>query len=128
MTLSRPGLWATGFNVKHPDLEIDPAYPIAGCRICGAVFQGKFDRVLNPDANVRYRAKFHRDAWRLGHNKKHQDHEHKSLQLSGRQCTPEAAQKLAAYGIFPLSSLVLDEEVSAALAEAPRTTMEEPCM
>jgi len=58
--------------------------------------------------------------WAIRHSKTHPEKEHLLLRASGRTCTPEAAQKLANYGIVPLSDAALDQEVSIALLEAPR--------
>lgn len=44
--------------------------------------------------------------------------EHYSLAMSGRWTTPEAAFKLAAYGIISLSDLLVDDEVAVALMES----------
>jgi hypothetical protein len=101
---------AFGFIIGAPaDLMFNPARPYVGCRLCGRVFQG------TPERNKE---------WRRTHNKLHSEKEHKLLALSGRWATPEAAQRLAPYGIFNLKDLVLDNEVADALRSAPRLPTE----
>jgi hypothetical protein len=40
------------------------------------------------------------------------------LKISGLTMTPEAAHKLAAFGLIPISDMVLNEEVASALMES----------
>lgn len=100
-----------------------PDRPCAGCRICGAVFQSDLDRMQNPTKWDIHDAILLQKEWREKHNKTHTDKEHLMLALSGMWCTPEAAQKLASYGIISLSDMVLyDETEDALLKSSPMPT------
>lgn len=124
-------LVASGFAVgltSLTGLEFDPTCDYTCCLICGVVFQSNLER--NPSyylsasnklftiADVGMYAQSIRREWSKNHAKLHTEHEHNQLKLSGRWATPEAACKLAAYGIFSASDAVLDNEVSAALLES----------
>lgn len=110
-----------------PGLKFRPDRDHSYCGICGAVFQSEADRdpvgVYQQDpaqfshrlANVEIHARNLRQQWRLTHSKTHPQRAHNSLRLSGRHVTPEAAEKLAAFGIISLTDLVMDDEVSHAL-------------
>lgn len=98
-------------------LEFDPARPHTFCRICGAVFQGPLDRTA-VGVFQEALALGERKAWSHKHAKHHSAREHRSLELSGRFCTPEAAHKLVAYGVLPISDALADEEVAHALFES----------
>jgi len=89
----------------------DPDCPYTGCRLCGRIYQ-------NDDSE-------NRKAWSFSHAKEHPAQEHINLQLSGLWCTPEAAQEFAAYGIVPISDMFFSNEISSALAEAPRIPVKE---
>lgn len=105
---------------KPEELGFDPAYPYTYCRLCGEVYQKPQDR--NPHANLQDaldNMEIRRN-WSHRHSKTHPDWLHKRLAISGLWCLPEAAEKLAAFGIAPVGSGVLDDEVRHALALAPR--------
>jgi hypothetical protein len=94
----------------------------AACRICGAVFQselahiaGEEEYILNSD--IRIAIAIETKEWRSNHNKKHSPKEHILLRKSGLTFTPEAAHRLAPFGIVSLDS---DSEIASALLEAPR--------
>lgn len=94
----------------------DASKPHAGCGICGAVFQSDYDRSgVDP-----YTATIMRTDWRIAHSRRHSQTEHRQLANSGLFALPEAAQKLASYGIIPLTDTVRHDEVSYALFESPR--------
>lgn len=107
-------------------LNFDPSRPYAGCRICGRIFQSRFDRdpvgvfrtqgAFRSEEHVNAYALQLRKGWSQTHAKTHSAHEHLSLALSGRWCTPEAAEKLAAFGTISIIDLVMDNEVNSALA------------
>jgi hypothetical protein len=100
-------LIGTGFAVGLPTLtnfQFRDHIPWSACRICGLVYQ-------NPDALKRIE-------WAQKHAHTHTDTEHRQFQLSGRQFTPEAANRLAAFGVIPILDLVLDDEVADALKES----------
>lgn len=107
----------TGFLVGRDlliNFKFDPAHPYAGCRICGAVYQSTINRTGSTAGLTE---------WRVLHNKRHTEKEHLELVASGRNLTPEAAQKLATYGIIDFTGLVLDNELAHAYAEAPRAPL-----
>jgi len=113
-------LYATGLLIGKPaEMMFEPAMPFVCCVICGEVFQSNLDRYpQNPQETVD--AALRRREWARKHARIHPNWQHERLVKSGRMCTPEAAQKLATYGVIPLSDMVLDPEHEAALAEAPR--------
>lgn len=111
-------------------LEFNPVYFFSGCRICGAVYQEEADRNPPADNDPERPAWLHNQnerhiAWRESENNKHPMGVRQRLALSGEWCTPEAALKLAPLGIFSLTDLVMSNEVSAALREAPRAPDED---
>lgn len=95
----------TGFALSEPDADFDANKPSRACLLCGAVFQ-------STDA-------IERQLWAEKHKKTHTQFEHDLLAMSGLVMTAQAAHRLAAYGIIPLSDMVTNEEVEAALLEAP---------
>lgn len=111
------------------NLVFDANRPFAGCRICGTCYQSEYDR--NPVEQFREeRAVFDsmellleyaaslRKEWSHNHARKHTEKEHADLAASGLWCTPEAAQKMAAYGVINLVDLVMNPEVEAAYRES----------
>lgn len=74
------------------------------CRICGIIYTHD---VLEA-----------RRRWSRLHAKRHSDKEHAALARTGIWLTPEAAFKLAAYGIVDVIGLVIDNDVQAAYREA----------
>src|SRR4051812_13664219 len=92
-------------NAPHhpPNFVLQPN--TAYCRICGEINQ-------DPHAYVRW-------VWSYTHSYTHTPAQHRSLELSHRHLTPEAAQKLQHITI-PIIDLVMDDEVASALREAPR--------
>lgn len=101
-------------------LKFDPSKPHAGCGICGEVFQSDLDRLEAPELYDRDRAFNARQEWRIKHSRSHPDYMHEQLRKSGMFALPEAATKLAAFGIIPLTDTVRHVEVVDALFEAPR--------
>lgn len=127
---SKPNLVLMGAAIGLDSLEgllFDASRPYDGCRICGAVFQTDYDR--NPvgqfknktgrrmfssvEAVNAYALQLRRE-WSREHNKQHTEREHRLLAMSGRWLTPEAAQRLAAFGVISLVDLALDDEVQDA--------------
>lgn len=118
--------------------------PFSACRLCGAVFQSKEDRLSKQllisgkivehwDPNTRtstFSGDLHdlavidvsqdkRDRWRVWHERRyHTDSEIALLHSTGFAFTPEAANKLAPYGITPMGNM--HEEIVDALHKAPR--------
>jgi hypothetical protein len=76
------------------------------CRICGEVFAS---------ADIH-----ERQVWSFAHSNKHSFIEHIGLDVSGNWLTPEAAIKLAPYGVIPLADMLRDTAVAQAMFEAPR--------
>jgi hypothetical protein len=117
--------FAIGLNTLT-GLEFSPHHPHTYCRICGAVYQSPHDRnpqqlatnLALPVGAVLQLNTNNRKGWSQKHASEHSENEHKDLALSGRWCTPDAAFKLGAFGIFSLIDLTLDDEVSAALKES----------
>jgi hypothetical protein len=112
------------------NFQFDPKFPYQYCRICGDVFQSDIDRKVPvghtpQNSRIAYMAQGKRQAWAMTHAKEHKPSEHEALRRSGNYCTPEAAAKLATYGIIPVNQMVTDQETSIALAEAPRAPKED---
>lgn len=108
-------LVATGFSVGLETVDgimYDPRAPYRACLICGVVFQ--------PTLNTP-RA---RQEWAISHGKEHTAKEHVDLRKSGRLCTPEAALRLAAFGLIDVTGLIMDDELKSAYREAPRLPVE----
>lgn len=107
----------------------NPRAAFTGCCICGVVFQSPLDRKVyhgyaSPQEQVQ--ATVARRNWSQQHaSKMHTQKEHDDLAASGRFCTPEAAHKLAPYGVVTLSDS-FHEENRAAQEEAPRLPEKEP--
>lgn len=105
----------TGFAVGLSSLtnfEFKPDKPFRACLICGDVFQSEDDRNNNPLGAIK------RQEWANRHAKTHTDKEHRMLMLSGNVMTPEASQKLAAYGVIPIANMITSEEHEIALLES----------
>lgn len=102
------------------------------CRLCGAVYQHPADRQayieqqngnmflarLMEDENKR-----RRDRWERIHNRRYHpnyDKEVAQLHKSGMAFTPEAAHKLAPFGIVHVGPTTYEDEIADALFEAPR--------
>jgi hypothetical protein len=97
-----------------PNLSFRTDCPYTGCRICGAVYQSELDRTPGKDIE----ALNGRRLWSFKHAKTHTPQEHYLLQISGSWCTPEAAKKLAAFGVIALTDMVLSEEHAQAMLES----------
>lgn len=101
---SRNHLVGHGLAVGHRALDgfnFDINKPYRYCRICGGIFQHEHESACL--------------LWGVAHARTHSTLEHHQLRISQRWMTPEAAFKLAAFGIISLSDLLVDEEVAAAL-------------
>ncbi len=114
----------TGFQIgldTLAGLEFRADKPHTACKICGAVFQSNADRNLPVgvlENHAVWAAESLRRSWSHRHARTHPQHEHMNLQKSGLWCTPEAAIKLAAFGIIPIVDLVMNDEIEGALAES----------
>lgn len=76
------------------------------CRLCGDLF------IHNNEYNRRI--------WSFDHSETHHPVEHIALERSGNWLTPEAAIRLAPYGVIPLGDMVVNAAVAQAMLEAPR--------
>ena len=97
----------------------------AGCAICGALFQARLAMELPDDEWDTDRLLFETAVaietkqWREDHNRKHTEKEHRDHVESGLTFSPEAAHRLAPYGLVPITDGEHDEVAHAMLA-APR--------
>ena len=134
-----------GMAIGVPPDVFQPNKPYAGCKLCGVVFQPKRARVINGNSPLRWHdphsnlenpeySKVNEiidtlKRWQEWHTRRyHTQHDIELLRLSGRFCTPEAAIKLAPYGIIPIGDVTADiqhNEIDHALFEAHRAP-EEP--
>jgi hypothetical protein len=115
LLIAMGNLIGSGFAVGLSSLtnfEFKPDKPFRACLICGDVYQTEADRDNNPLGAIR------RQAWADRHAQTHTDREHRMLMLSGNTMTPEAANKLAAYGVIPIADMVLSNEHEMALFES----------
>jgi hypothetical protein len=96
------------------------------CLICGDVFQSAYDRhplekisgfLPNLQAVALFAASLRKE-WSHKHAKEHPERVHQALRDSGRFYTPEAAIKLAAFGIISAADLAMDDEVNDALRQS----------
>lgn len=109
--------------------------PHTYCRICGALFQSDFDRnpeeFVSDDSNditlsdvISY-ATLKRKRWSQYHAATHSSQEHDLLVKRNLWLTPDAAYRLAAYGIIPLVDMVLNDEIEDSLRQAPSIPTED---
>lgn len=96
------------------NLEFRPDRPFRCCLICGVVYQTEEDRTHLESESV-LKNYLRRQLWSERHAKQHSDQQHNQLRQSGLFALPEAAEKLAAYGIISITDLVMDNEASHAL-------------
>jgi len=92
----------------------------SACRICGEVYQSDLDRLDDPTPQQAYQAFELRTAWRIKHDRKHTDAQRRELQQSGLSMLPAAAERLAPFGIIPLTDTVRTDETVHALRSAKR--------
>ena len=121
----RRHILGTGFAFPIEGMKFNPDNDYRACLICGAVYQSWFDRnhrylpvglLKNKRAAI---AKELRDKWARKHALTHSYYEHELLKKSGLSMTLEAAQKLTAFGLIPISDMMVGyEEVNAALFES----------
>jgi hypothetical protein len=129
MSSNRP-LVATGLAFGLDTLEglqFDILKDYTCCLLCGEVYQSDYDRhpslklstwLPSTDDVARF-ALLMRKEWSRKHAlTEHTEKEHADLAASGRFCTPDAALKLAAFGIISVTDLALDDEVQDALRQS----------
>lgn len=102
----------------------------AGCRLCGAVFQSRMAIEVSDEEWAADRLVFETAVavetrqWRTEHNRTHAGGEHIHLAASGLTFTPEAAIKLAPFGLVPVGDAEV-VEIAQALREAPRAPIDD---
>jgi len=89
------------------------------CRICGTIFQAEITKADDYDTpgNVLF-AYGERREWSHKHSLTHTATQHRQLAESGHFITPEAAHRLAAYGIAPIGDMVFSDEHAKACLES----------
>ena len=101
----------------------------AACRICGAVYQSWLnttpsDEEYAADPLIAVAAEIENKEWRKKHNRLHSEKEHRLFRQSGLMFTPEAAHRLAPFGLVPLNDTTpinpYQDETTDALASSPR--------
>lgn len=111
-------------------LSIRKDREFAGCRICGRLFQSRLaielqDEEWESDPSLFAHAVAVETAeWRVKHNKTHSEKEHRQLEARGLTFTPEAAVKLAPFGLVPILD-AMHPEIAQALLEAPRAPVDD---
>jgi hypothetical protein len=106
-------------------LSIRKDREFAACRICGVVFQSALalnvtdDEWKNDEALFEHAVAIETREWRTAHNRKHSEKVHRQFVESGRTLSPEAAHKLAPFGLVPIADAD-DAEVAHAMLVAPR--------
>ena len=107
-------------------LSINKNREYAACRICGAIFQSWLntnqvsDEEYKADPSLELAAALETMEWRRNHNRKHSERTHRAFRATGRTMTPEAANKLAPFGLVAINDALLDNDIACALFEAPR--------
>lgn len=115
-----PKVILTGLAVGHtyiPGLIFDKNKTWCCCFICGTMFQSDLDRTGVTEQEVA-QAAYKRRLWRATHARKHTIREHELLKASGNAMTPEAANRLAAFGVISMIDAVLSDEINHALFES----------
>lgn len=102
---------------------------LAACRLCGDVFQPRWfteadDLQFAARVDKRYYGEDEIRSWRDIHNRKHTEREHLALAASGLTFTPEAATRLAPFGLVPINDAEVPE-IKQALLEAPRAPVDD---
>lgn len=98
---------------------------LAACRICGAIFQPLVNTNTPDDRYTQHLANLAAleiIEWRRQHNLTHPEAEHVRFIRSGLTLTPEAAQRLAPFGLVSMDG---DAEVAQAMKEAPRAPIDD---
>lgn len=114
-------------------LSIRKDREFAACRICGAIFQSWLntdavsDEEYSANAEIQIAAHIETNEWRRHHNLRHSEREHRNFRATGLTLTPEAAHKLAPFGIVPIADTIgpYADEVACALFEAPRAPVDD---
>lgn len=109
---------------SQTSLTIRKDREFAACRICGAIFQSSLAIAVGDEDWSREPAyvvavAIETKEWRNKHNRKHTEREHLQFVESGRTLSPEAAHKLAPFGLVAIAD-ANDPEVAHAMLVAPR--------
>lgn len=96
-----------GLTELGAKFRMDKAY--TACRLCGRVFQSELDRRAATNADIVHALVKRRD-WSFKHARSHPQWEHDQLEQSGCYMSPDAAMKLASFGIISLSDMALHNE------------------
>lgn len=118
-------------GISATTLSIRKDREFAACRICGAIFQSWLntnrvsDEEYAADPEIELAAAIETKEWRRQHNLKHSEATHRQFRESGLTFTPEAAHKLAPFGLVPIGDMVYQDEIAQALAEAPRAPVDD---
>lgn len=117
-------------NQVATTLTINKDREFAACRICGAIFQSWLnttavsDEEYKADPALELAAALETMEWRRNHNLKHSEATHRAFRASGLTFTPEAAHKLAPFGLVPVDDALAPEH-ACALLEAPRAPVDD---
>lgn len=106
--------------------EFNPVAPVAGCRLCGRLFQTKYHRELHQlrllgeeNQELLQRVLDLNTEWRVKHTQRnHSEEEVEKFAKTGFAFTPVAANHLAPFGIFPMGNM--NQEIVDGMFEAPR--------
>lgn len=119
---------STPLGLDELGSDFDPLAPFTACRLCGALMQTARDRLsyeLMGEGEVRLAQLIasteteNRHNWLRRHEKVcHPLSEIEAFSKTGWAMTPEAAHKLAPFGIAPMGNL--DGGIVDAMATAPR--------
>jgi hypothetical protein len=105
-------------------LKFDPRSPHVYCGICGDVYQLDLNRNPHKYVSPAFDNNFvlveqygvtKLKEWSQTHAREHTSNQHRLLALSNESVTPEAAHKLAAFGIIPITQ---NPDIVAALYES----------
>jgi hypothetical protein len=115
-----PRLILTGLAIgldQLTNLVFDKDKPFRCCLICGAVCQTEGGRNAVTEQEVAREA-YKRQVWAAKHAKTHSILQHEQLKRSGNTMTPEAANRLVAFGLIPAIDAVTSDEINSALYES----------
>lgn len=97
-----------GLTELGAKFRMDSAW--TACRLCGRVFQSDLDRLKGATNQQLVDALVKRRDWSFKHARVHPQWEHDQLEQSGNYMSPDAALKLASFGIIALSDMALHNE------------------
>lgn len=141
-----PLLLSTPVGLNSLGAEFDPHAPFSACRLCGALYQTDRDRQcknyvisgLIYDVDGRWfgpayaidildKCTARRNRWRELHERRyHSLSEIEAFAKTGHALTPEAAHRLAPYGIAPLLTDSQEDALSSEIEHAMHTAPRKP--